>query len=176
MMQSNPHKGYRMRTKNVISSAIIASLLFTAACSQDGGRDGGVKKAEVGTVAGAIGGALAGSTLGKGKGNVAAIAAGTLLGAYIGNEVGASLDKADMAYYNNTAQRAMESSKTGSTSTWVNPDSGNSGTFTPTKTYQTAEGQHCREYTQTIQVGGKPVEGYGKACRQPDGSWKIQEN
>ena len=165
-----------MRVKTVLYSGIIASLLVTSACSQNGGADGGVKKQDVGTLAGAVGGALAGSTLGKGKGNVAAIAAGTLLGAYVGNQVGASLDKADMSYYNNTAQRAMESAKTGTTSTWVNPDSGNSGTITPTKTYQTAGGQHCREYTQTIQVGGKSVEGYGTACRMPDGSWKIQEN
>lgn len=29
-----------------------------------------------------------------------------------------------------------------------------------------------REYTTEIEVGGKPVEGYGYACLQADGSWK----
>jgi len=32
---------------------------------------------------------------------------------------------------------------------------------------------YCREYTSTATVGGRPVETYGTACRQPDGSWKI---
>ncbi|MDX1426171.1 MAG: hypothetical protein R3322_23765, partial [Kiloniellales bacterium] len=29
-----------------------------------------------------------------------------------------------------------------------------------------------REYTTEIEVGGRPVEGYGYACLQADGSWK----
>lgn len=32
---------------------------------------------------------------------------------------------------------------------------------------------YCREYTRTIHVGGRPQEGYGTACLQPDGSWRI---
>lgn len=34
---------------------------------------------------------------------------------------------------------------------------------------------YCREYIQTITVGNKTKEAYGKACFQPDGSWKIIE-
>ena len=73
-----------------------------------------------------------------------------------------------------TAQRAFETNRTGQASTWKNPDSGNSGSITPTKTYQSAGGQYCREYQQTITVGGEKHQAYGTACRQPDGSWKIQ--
>jgi len=29
-----------------------------------------------------------------------------------------------------------------------------------------------REYTTTVQIGGRNVEAYGTACLQPDGSWK----
>ena len=36
-----------------------------------------------------------------------------------------------------------------------------------------APSAYCREYTSTATVGGRPVETYGTACRQPDGSWKI---
>ena len=32
---------------------------------------------------------------------------------------------------------------------------------------------YCREYTQTFSVGGKKQTGYGTACQQPDGSWKV---
>ena len=51
------------------------------------------------------------------------------------------------------AQRTFESAKTGETTTWQNPDSGHSGSITPTHTYQAASGQYCREYQQTIDVG-----------------------
>ncbi len=44
--------------------------------------------------------------------------------------------------------------------------------MTPGPVYQTA-GQYCREFQQTIVVGGQQQQGYGRACRQPDGSWKI---
>lgn len=32
---------------------------------------------------------------------------------------------------------------------------------------------YCREYTSTVLVNGRPVESYGTACLQPDGSWRI---
>ncbi len=164
-----------MRFSKIVAISLVAILSTTTiACSTNGGADGGIKKADIGTLGGAIGGAWIGSNVGKGKGNIAAIAAGTLLGAYLGNQVGASLDRADMAYYNQTSQSALENNKVGTSSTWHNPDSGNSGTITPTRTYQASNGAYCREYTQTISVGGKASEGYGTACRQPDGSWQIQ--
>lgn len=34
---------------------------------------------------------------------------------------------------------------------------------------------YCREYTQPLIIEGEEVAGYGRACRQPDGSWKIVE-
>lgn len=33
--------------------------------------------------------------------------------------------------------------------------------------------EYCREYTQTFSIGGERETGYGTACLQPDGSWKI---
>ena len=36
-----------------------------------------------------------------------------------------------------------------------------------------AEPQHCREFQQTVMVGGQPQQGYGTTCLQPDGSWQI---
>lgn len=32
---------------------------------------------------------------------------------------------------------------------------------------------NCREFAQTITVGGQPVQAVGTACRQPDGTWRI---
>ena len=100
--------------------------------------------------------------------------AGTFAGALLGREIGRSLDQTDQLMMERNAQQSLEYSRVNETSTWHNPDSGHSGSMTPTRTYQTAEGRYCREYTQKIIVGGEEQEAYGTACRQPDGTWKIQ--
>ena len=54
------------------------------------------------------------------------------------------------------------------------PDNGHYGTITPLNTTEPRAGTYCREYQQTVTVGGQTQEAYGTACRQPDGAWKIQ--
>ena len=121
-----------------------------------------------GAVLGGVAGGLLGSQVGGGSGRLAATAVGTVLGLFLGSEVGKSLDKADKAYAANTYHRALETQPSGTSTVWKNPDSGNTGTVTPTRTYEEA-GQYCREYQQTVTVGGKTESAYGTACRQPDG-------
>jgi surface antigen len=72
------------------------------------------------------------------------------------------------------ASYALERTRTNATTTWINPDSGNEGAVTPTRTYLKSDGEPCREYLQTVRIGGDERTAYGTACRQPDGSWKIQ--
>jgi surface antigen len=126
-----------------------------------------------GTLIGGAAGGLIGSQFGGGSGALAATAIGALVGALAGSEVGKSLDRADRQYAAQTTQTALEKAPSGTVSTWSNPDSGHSGTVTPVRTYQASSGQYCREYQQTVVVGGKSQSAYGNACRQPDGSWKI---
>jgi surface antigen len=116
---------------------------------------------------------LIGSQFGHGGGQLAAVAIGTLGGALIGSEIGRSMDQADHAAYQNAAAQA-QTAPVGETITWNNPESGNYGSITPTREgVQSETGAYCREYQQEIVVGGKAQQGYGQACRQPDGSWKI---
>lgn len=160
--------------KRIASALLIASLLTACANGNPMMRsDGNVSKGGLGMLAGAAGGAALGSQIGGGKGNIAAIAIGTLVGAGLGKSVGDSLDRADLAYAERSSQQALETARTGQPVAWSNPDSGNSGTITPTRTYQDA-GQPCREYTQKIMVGGKQETAYGRACRETDGSWRVQ--
>ncbi len=119
-------------------------------------------------IGGVLGGAL-GSQVGSGRGRTAAIIAGTLAGAAIGGSVGQSMDEVDRM---KTAQ-TLESVRTGVPSQWVNPDSGHQYTVVPTRTYETTAGP-CREYTIDAVIGGQKEQVYGAACRQPDGSWRIQ--
>ncbi len=164
--------------KKQISKILIAALLTTqlatlTACQQPGAQPGtGVNKETGGTVLGGVGGALLGSQIGKGRGRVVGGVAGGLLGAFLGNQIGQNMDRNDMQYYNQTSQQALESAPVGRAQTWKNPDTGNYGTITPTKTYRES-GQYCREYQQTITVGGQTKRGFGHACRQPDGSWEV---
>jgi surface antigen len=129
----------------------------------------GPKAATGGLGGAAAGGLLAAALGGKGTG----IAAGTILGGLIGGAIGDRMDAADRARANQAATQALEAIPSGRSVTWHNPDSGNSGTVTPIRTYQTANGQYCREYQQTIIIGGERQQSYGTACRQLDGSWKI---
>ncbi len=153
--------------KTILIPVVFAFSLAACADSQYGQKQTG------GAVLGGVAGGLLGSRVGGGSGKLAATAVGTVLGLFLGSEVGKSLDKADKAYAANTYHRALETQPVGTSSVWKNPDSGHTGTVTPTRTYQASSGEYCREYQQTITVGGRTENAFGQACRQPDGSWKV---
>ena len=98
----------------------------------------------------------------------AAIIVGTLAGAAIGGSVGRSMDDVDRLKTSQT----LETVRTGVSSSWRNPDTGNQYAVTPTRTYDSGSGP-CREYVINAAIGGKPEKVYGTACRQADGSWKT---
>lgn len=147
---------------------VMIFTLILAGCAPHAG-----PKEQTGTLLGAGAGALLGSHVGSGKGTLVAVAIGTLAGALIGQDVGRTLDEADRMAMEQNAQYALEHAPTNTSTPWRNPDSGNGGELTPVETYQAKSGQYCREYRQTVWVGGKEQQAYGTACRQPDGSWKI---
>ncbi|MBI5443540.1 MAG: glycine zipper 2TM domain-containing protein [Deltaproteobacteria bacterium] len=151
-----------MTRKGVLKAFAALLALSLAACA-------GGPKEQVGTVLGGVAGGVAGAQIGGGSGRIVGAAVGTLLGAVVGQEIGRSLDKADEL----KAAHALEKNKTGEASTWVNPDKGSQVTVVPTRTYQQAGGEYCREYQTEVVVGGKTEKAYGRACRQPDGQWKM---
>lgn len=154
--------------RRLVTATVISSAILVSGCQSAG------PKESLGTLIGAAAGGLAGSQIGSGTGNSVAIGLGVLLGGLVGQDVGRTLDKADMAYASQASYSALETAPSGTTHQWHNPDSGNSGSTTPTQTYQTSNGTYCREFTQSVNVGGEVQDAYGTACRQPDGSWKIQ--
>ena len=158
-----------MNITRITSAALVVLSLSACAELQNN------PKRSLGTLVGAGLGALVGSQIGGGTGQLAAVAIGALGGAFLGGEVGRSLDRADKAHAERAAQSALEYIGTGHTARWGNSDSGHSGTFTPTRTYQTADGRNCRAYQTTVTVGGQSKDAYGTACRQGDGTWKINQ-
>jgi len=158
-----------MITSRISKTILIAVLAVgLSACQMGGGQ-----KQVGGTLLGAGLGALAGSQIGSGRGKLVAVALGTLGGAFLGNSIGQSLDRADQAYARQAAIGA-QSAPIGAPVAWRNPDSGNYGSVVAIREgANTVTGAYCREYQKTVTVGGKTEQAYGTACRQPDGSWKV---
>ncbi len=129
-----------------------------------------------GAILGGIAGGMLGSRVGKGRGRTAATVAGAIIGGLMGGSIGRQLDERDRLLMGRRTQTTLERGKSGVTSTWVNPDTGNKGTITPRRTYtvrRKAGNTYCREFQQTITVGGRTEQAFGRACRQSDGTWKI---
>ena len=150
--------------QKILLSALLAATVSVAGCATYQGQ-----QEQTGMVIGGILGGVLGNQVGGGHGRTAAIIAGTLAGAAIGGAIGHSMDETDRM---RTAQ-TLETVRTGVPSRWHNPDTGNDYTVVPTRTYETAQGP-CREYTMDAVIGGRNEKIYGTACRQPDGSWRVQ--
>ena len=154
--------------KNVLIMMIAISLLSSSCAGNNWNEN---QKAIIGGAGGAAAGGLIASAL---DASTAGVLGGAILGGLIGGAIGNRMDAADRREANRATHRALESAPTGNTQTWKNPDSKNSGSITTTSTYQAQNGQYCREYEQTITVSGETRQAFGTACRQPDGTWKVQ--
>ena len=163
-----------MRSKRLGLTGLAALFVVSGCATYQGPQE------QAGMVIGGIlGGVVASEVFGGGGGGrhhyyprqapTAAIIAGTIAGAAIGGAIGRSMDDVDRM----KTAATLETVRTGVSSTWRNPDTGAQYAVTPTKTFETASGP-CREYTIDAVIGGKKEKIYGTACRQPDGSWKIQ--
>jgi surface antigen len=158
----------RKTAKKIAPIALLAFLV--AGCGTIGQTMADNPKASTGAALGAAGGGLIGAAAG---GGTAGIIGGVLLGGLLGGAIGSALDQRDKELAWRTQQAALESGRTNQTSTWRNPDTGHYGSYTPTRTYENASGEYCREYQEKVVIDGKTHSAYGTACRQPDGSWKI---
>lgn len=143
-------------------AVLLASLLLSACAASPGPRE------EAGMIIGGIIGGVLGNQVGDGSGRRIATALGALAGGAIGSSIGRSMDEVDRMKMAAT----LETTRTGVSTTWTNPDTGSDYRMTPTRTYESA-GSPCREYVLDAEIGGRTEEVYGTACRQADGSWKI---
>jgi len=155
-----------MMYKGMAAAAALAAVLAGCTPYDYGPRE------TIGGLGGAALGGLLGSQFGSGSGKLAATGAGVLIGGLLGSSIGRSMDDADRARANDAVLRA-QNAPVGETIAWNNPQSGNYGTVTPLRDGTSASGQYCREFQQTITIGGRREQGYGTACQQPDGTWRI---
>lgn len=165
LMQHFHLKGFTMKYIKLL--LLIAALCMTACAANTRGQ-----RETTGGLAGAALGGLLGAQFGSGTGQLAGTAAGVLVGALLGSEIGRSMDDVDRMKANQAVVDA-HSAPLGEQITWNNPESGNRGTITPTRDGYSDSGNYCREFYQTVTIGGKTEDAYGIACQQPDGTWRI---
>jgi len=153
-----------MKKPVMIMMSLLASIGLTG-CANTTNQD-------MGTLAGGVAGGLLGSQFGSGSGQLVAIGVGTLAGAFIGNKLGQSMDESDKQKMTST----FENNQAGQPAYWQNRNTGASYTVTPTQDVTINGNQYCREYRSVAMIAGKRQQMYGTACRQPDGTWQVQNS
>lgn len=147
-----------MKKFALISVSLALAVLSAAGCAT---------KEDSGTLVGAATGALIGNQFGKGGGRVAATVGGALIGGFVGNRIGKSMDDEDRRRAAEAQYAAFEN---GERAEWRSPN-GHYGYIAPRRSY-TYRDMSCREFEQTVYINGQPETMVGKACRQPDGTWR----
>lgn len=130
------------------------------------------------TMLGAGLGGWAGSNIGKGSGRLAATGAGVFIGGMVGNEIGrpSRPGYAAPAYAGSTYGNDYPDDMFGQRVVVYRPNyvAPPDPPAPPPVTYIDEDsGAYCREFSQTVRVGGRLREAFGTACLQPDGSWHI---
>ncbi len=78
----------------------------------------------------------------------------------------------DISLFAAARKEALEQRADGSEVPWQNPDTGASGTVTPTRTDRTG-GRECRMLRVVNQAEGQSEQSEFWFCKMPDGTWKI---
>ena len=149
--------------KHLTVSLLICSLIFLTSCA-----DSQYSKGQQGAVGGAAAGALIGQMIGHDtEATLLGAAIGTVLGYIVGNE----MDKYDRQQLNHVYERGVS----GSSTTWINPDSGNRYSVTPEPAYTSQQtDQPCRKAEIKAIIDGKEETTYTTACRDANGQWQLQ--
>lgn len=154
-----------MSFRQYLGIAIVAISSASCAVNPNTGKVGAdpnvFNKDSILSLGGGLLGAAVCNQIFKGHGSRAGWTAACGVGGYF-------LSKAFL----NRSNKVLETNRVGQTSTWSDPD-GYPVSMTPTRTYYTGS-TPCREYRTTIEIDGQTEVATGTACRQADGTWRIQ--
>lgn len=146
--------------------AVVVAVLFLgvslSGCAGSGG------KAQTGAAIGALGGAAVGGQLGPKEDRRKSALIGAGIGAVLGYMIGNEWEKYDQERLNHT----LETSQSGRSTAWVNPDTGHRYTATPAPAYH-RDGRVYRDVEIDGYVDGRRETVHAKAYRNPDGSWQL---
>lgn len=164
-------------TKRVLQTAIVMLLLAGCETVPEGDSATSAPAPEPVLLAPAqgLGYAATGGLLGRIPKDGAVKANGaTIEGRILQGGYAVHLSQSDQRRAKRASLIAFETLPSGQTKIWRNPDNGHWGTMTPWRTYLDAVGRYCREYRQTVTLGGLEHRANGTVCRRGDGVWQIQ--
>ena len=164
------------RKARPLARNLLAGLLVAVLGTAVSGCGGMGENETAGSILGGVAGAVVGNQFGKGSGKTAATALGAVVGAMVGGNIGRSLDATSRQRAGAAAEQALETASVGESITWENPDNSSGpayGSATVTRQGADSEGRTCREFQQTVTIGGRQEQSYGTACRDANGDWKI---
>ncbi len=142
---------------------VVAAFLaaFLSGCANQG-------KAEQGAIIGGLGGAAVGGQLGPDDDRRKSALIGAGIGAVLGYMIGNEWEKYDQRRLN----RTLETSPSGQTTEWENPDTGNQYMATPEPAYR-RDGRVYRDVEIDAHVDGRRETVHAKAYRDSDGTWQL---
>lgn len=123
----------------------------------------------IGSAIGGIAGAILGNQIGSGSGKTVATVGGAIAGVFVGNSIYQGMQRADEL----KVARTLESTPSGHTVAWQNPDTGHRYRVTPQPAFRTGGDRICREYTSWAFIDGYEKQLTGTACRDADGRWQL---
>ena len=100
---------------------------------------------------------------------------GLVAGATVSGTIGLKLTAHDRSLLKQATQKALETSPSGTSIKWHNTKTGAHGSVTPQPPFP-MNGENCREFQQHLSAAGQMATGYGTACRDKRGMWRIAEN
>ena len=132
-----------------------------------------------GAVGGAVVGGYTGSKIGGGSGKTIATAVGAALGMLAGAEIGRRLDEHARMTAESATVKALDTARAGETGiVWEAPNTEGSGGPVQGRIDVlrdgNKDGRPCREFVQTVQIGGEETKARGIACRDAAGEWVIE--
>jgi len=155
-----------------MSKPITLTVILIAAIALLGGCANGEWTAgDTGSILGGVAGGAAGHQIGGGSGKTIATVAGAIAGSILGRRLGNKMSQRDRQQFGH----ALAGNSTGQTDSWSNSQTNNHYTVTPTSDSYQHDNRTCREFRMKAEVNGQPDHVTGTACRQPDGSWVIQQ-
>jgi surface antigen len=99
-------------------------------------------------------------------------ATGVFFGVLVGSELLRYMNNVDRLRARD-ANLMAQTAPIGQRIVWNNPESNNAGSVIPTRDGYSESGKYCREFYQTVSIGGRVQDAYGVACQQADGAWQI---
>ena len=156
-----------------MKSILCASAFLVALCGCQVASDRDNKLASSTILGAAAGVIIASQFYGSGSGGaIAKIFIGTA-GAITGYHLALKLLPPEKESVAQAAYKSLESSKIGETVSWHNEDTGNSGTFTPTRDFTDKRGRRCRNFKSSITVNKETSNSKASACRITDSAWRA---